>query len=420
MSDVSLLSIVPQDVAGHCQCYEQLVEIIMDIGRSLVFRYTDHFDVIARKINRGDLDYVVEHIGEFGDDDRAGMDGQLHRISCIRNRRGDIIGLTLRVGRHIPRAADLICDLLSSEKSIILLGKPGLGKTTILRAAAYILSTDLRKNVVIIDTSNEICGDGDVPHESVGLSRRMSVRHVVEQAVVMQRAVENHTPEVIIIDEIGNTEEALAARTIAERGVQLIATAHGNTLEELLRNPALNDLLGGIQSVILGDKTAAQRGTQKTVLERKAPTTFQILVEMLDRDTLVVHRDLQEAVDAYLRQESLTREIRKMEGGQLVAVCDEAVRVDSIRDRASSHPRLAVYGIKYDHVKQAVGRLGKNISLARRAEEATHLVVRSRYLDQDDPNVKRFLDDGIIPIPVRTNNYDHILAALVKAFRLSG
>jgi stage III sporulation protein SpoIIIAA len=260
------------------------------------------------EVTHADIQFVVERIGEFDADNRAGLERTLHRISAIRNRRGHIVGLTCRVGRAVYGTTDIIKDLIESGKSLLLLGRPAIGKTTMLREAARILADS--KRVVIVDTSNEIGGDGDVPHPAVGRARRMQVARPSLQHEVMIEAVENHNPEAIVIDEIGRELEAAAARTIAERGVQLIGTAHGNNLENLLLNPTLSDLVGGIESVTLSDEEARRRGTQKTVLERRSPPTFDVLIEIQTRDRLAVHLDVAEAVDALLRGYPTPPELR--------------------------------------------------------------------------------------------------------------
>ena len=250
----------------------ELLEIVMDLGREPEARFIDSEVLLGTEaVTQADLDYVSSRVGAFGDDNRAGIARTLHRISAIRNRQGEIVGLTCRVGRAVTGTIDLIKDLVISGRSILLLGRPGVGKTTMLRECARVLADELRKRVVIVDTSNEIGGDGDIPHPGIGRARRMQVRTPTLQHAVMIEAVENHMPEVIVIDEIGTELEAMAARTIAERGVQLIATAHGGSLDNLLVNPTLNDLLGGIQTVTLGDEEARRRGSQKSVQERKAP-----------------------------------------------------------------------------------------------------------------------------------------------------
>jgi stage III sporulation protein SpoIIIAA len=288
---------------------DNLLEIILDLGRKPMARFVDgEIELSQIEVPHADIDYVVSRIGEFDADNRAGLERTLHRISAIRNRRSHIVGLTCRVGRAVYGTIDIIQDLVESGKSILILGRPGIGKTTMLREAARILAE--KKRVIIVDTSNEIGGDGDVPHPAVGRARRMQVAAPSLQHEVMIEAVENHNPEVIVIDEIGRELEAAAARTIAERGVQLIGTAHGRTLENLLLNPTLSDLIGGIESVTLSDEEARRRGTQKTVLERRAPPTFDVLIEIQERNYLVLHPDVAEAVDTLVRGLRLTPEIR--------------------------------------------------------------------------------------------------------------
>ncbi|MFN2581853.1 MAG: AAA family ATPase, partial [Candidatus Dormibacteria bacterium] len=256
-----------------------LLEIVLDLGREPEARFTDGEATLdSSGVGHADIAYVAQHVGDFGDDNRAGIERTLHRISAIRNRAGDIVGLTCRVGRAVTGTIDIIKDIVVSGQSILLLGPPGIGKTTMLRECARVLSDEMGKRVVIVDTSNEIAGDGDIPHPGIGRARRMQVKTPALQHAVMIEAVENHMPQCIVIDEIGIELEAMAARTIAERGVQLVATAHGTNLDNLLLNPTLNDLVGGIQTVTLSDEEARRRGTQKSVLERKAPPTFQVLV----------------------------------------------------------------------------------------------------------------------------------------------
>ena len=291
---------------GHI---DELVEVIMDLGRVPTARYTDGEHILdEREVSHDDLQYVVTKIGAFDADNRAGLERTLHRISAIRNRRGDIVGLTCRIGRAVYGTIEIIQDIIESGQSVLMLGAPGVGKTTMLREAARVLAE--HKRVIVVDTSNEIGGDGDVPHPAVGKARRMQVPRPNLQHEVMIEAVENHNPEVIIIDEIGRELEAMAARTIAERGVQLIGTAHGQSLENLLLNPTLSDLIGGIKAVTLSDEEARRRGTQKTVLERAAPATFDVLIEIQNRHRLVIHEDVSAAVDAHLRFRPLPVEVR--------------------------------------------------------------------------------------------------------------
>ena len=308
----ALLSVLPPPAAKavvDADDSDNLLEVILDLGRLPTARFMDREVVLNQvEVAHEDIDYVVERIGEFDADNRAGLERTLHRISAIRNRRSYIVGLTCRVGRAVYGTTDIIKDLIESGKSLLILGRPGVGKTTMLREAARILAES--KRVVIVDTSNEIGGDGDVPHPAVGRARRMQVATPSLQHEVMIEAVENHNPEAIVIDEIGRELEAAAARTIAERGVQLIGTAHGNTLENLLLNPTLSDLVGGIESVTLSDEEARRRGTQKTVLERRSPPTFDVLIEIQTRDCVAVHPDVAAAVDALLRGYPLPPELR--------------------------------------------------------------------------------------------------------------
>jgi stage III sporulation protein SpoIIIAA len=293
----------------HIGNTDELLEIVLDLGRVPTARYVDgELVLLEDEVTRDDIDAIVSNIGAFDNDNRAGLERTLHRISAIRNRRGDVVGLTCRVGRAVYGTIDIIQDLIESGQSILMMGPPGVGKTTMLREAARVLAET--KRVVIVDTSNEIGGDGDVPHPAIGKARRMQVSQPERQHEVMIEAVENHNPEVIVIDEIGRELEAMAARTIAERGVQLIGTAHGNALENLMLNPTLSDLVGGIESVTLSDEEARRRGTQKSVLERRAPPTFDVLIEIQTRDRLAVHEDVAAAVDAQLRGRPLPMEIR--------------------------------------------------------------------------------------------------------------
>ena len=315
---VQFLDVLPAAVRDRLDAAgepEKLIEVVLDYGRPLEARYRDRTERWADLVvTEHDLEFVSKSIGEFGSDNRAGIERTLHRISAIRNRHGKVIGLTCRVGRALEGTIDMIDDVVRSGKSVLLLGKPGVGKTTKLREVARVLADEVNKRVVIVDTSNEIAGDGDVPHPGIGAARRMQVRVAAEQHNVMIEAVENHMPEVIVIDEIGTEAEAGASRTIAERGVQLVGTAHGQTLENLMLNPTLADLIGGIQAVTLSDAEAQRRGTQKTVLERKAPPTFDVVIELLDYDRLAVHHDVQKTVDMILRGVAPRPEIRVRTG----------------------------------------------------------------------------------------------------------
>ncbi|MBV7335347.1 AAA family ATPase [Chloroflexi bacterium TSY] len=336
-----LLAVLPAHIR---QALEQtnrsseLIEIVMDLGRLPEARFGDGEVYLSDSETTADnLKEIIEDIGDFGADNRAGIERTLHRISAIRNRKGVVIGLTCRVGRAVYGTIEIIKDIVTSDQSILLLGRPGVGKTTLLREAARVRAEE--KRVVIVDTSNEIAGDGDIPHSSIGRARRMQVPTPALQHEVMIEAVENHMPEVIIIDEIGRELEAIAARTIAERGVQLVGTAHGITLENLLMNPTLSDLVGGIESVTLSDEEARRRGTQKSVLERKAPPTFDVLIEIQDRQRVAIHHNVGDAVDALLRGWILTPELRYLEeGGQM--------RIEKTADGKGATPPMELTGSK--------------------------------------------------------------------------
>ncbi len=303
-----LLDVLPKFISAPLETHprrESLIEIVLDIGRRPEARFFDGSEYLSyRTIVWQDLDTILKKLGKFSGDNRAGIEKTLHRISSLRNRKGSVIGLTCRIGRAVFGTVSIIRDLLEHKKSILLLGRPGVGKTTAIREIARVLSDGMKKRVIIIDTSNEIAGDGDLPHPSIGKARRMQVANHQNQHEVMIEAVENHMPEIIIIDEIGTELEAAAARTIAERGVQLVGTAHGNALENLIKNPTITDLIGGIQYVTLGDEEAKRRGSSKSILERKAPPTFEIGIEIHDPQTWVIHENIEQSVDLLLQGQS--------------------------------------------------------------------------------------------------------------------
>lgn len=322
-----LLDILPLNIRHHITEHpkrDRLIEVVMDLGRFPEARFPDEAVYLGETpISSEDLRYSIERVGTFSGDNRAGIERTLHRISAIRNRTGEIIGLTCRMGRAVFGTISMIRDLVETGQSLLLLGRPGVGKTTALREIARVLADDFNKRVVIIDTSNEIAGDGDIPHPAIGRARRMQVASPELQHKVMIEAVENHMPEVIVIDEIGTELEALAARTIAERGVQLVGTAHGNRIENLMKNPTLSDLVGGIQAVTLGDEEARRRGSQKTVLERKAPPTFEIAIEMLERQRWVVHEDVANTIDTLLRNGEPNPQVRTVDDNGEVKIAHE-------------------------------------------------------------------------------------------------
>lgn len=301
------------ELSGHREIGE-LIEVVMDLGRKPIARFpSGDFVICEQPVRHEDLKHAISKVGDFSDDNRSGIDSSLHRISAIRNRKMQIIGLTCRVGRAVCGSAEIIRDLVEGGSSILVIGRPGVGKTTLIREIARMLADDQRKRVVIVDTSNEIGGDGDVPHAGIGRARRMQVPNVNMQHNIMIEAVENHMPETIIIDEIGTELEALAASTIAQRGVQLVGTAHGMTIDNIIKNPSLQILVGGIESVTLGDEEARKRKVQKTILERKGPPTFTCAVEMITRTECRVHHRLDATVDAILAGKSPLFEIRHVD-----------------------------------------------------------------------------------------------------------
>ena len=347
----SLLCVLPENIRKQVACHPQrseLLEVVLDLGRRPEARFLGGKNggefLREEVITHEDLEHAAQALGDFGGDNRAGVEGTLHRISAIRNRRGAIVGLTCRVGRAVTGHVDMIRDIVDSPNSILFLGRPGVGKTTVIREMARVLSDELHKRVVIIDTSNEIGGDGDVPHPAIGGARRMQVPDPSQQHRVMIEAVENHMPEIVIVDEIGTEAEALACRTIAERGVQLIGTAHGQVLENLMKNPTLSDLVGGICSVTLGDEEARSRGTQKSVLERKAPPTFPLVIEMRERAMWVAHW-VEDSVDCLLNGKVPVVQVRRRIAGGSKAgkVVVEEVGYEQVEERINgSNPPPAI------------------------------------------------------------------------------
>jgi stage III sporulation protein SpoIIIAA len=426
---------------------EDLLEVIMDLGRLPEARYRNHERFLSNhEVTQEDIDYVIARIGAFGEDNRAGIPRTLHRISAIRNRTGRVIGLTCRVGRAVFGTITILRDLIESGKSVLLLGRPGVGKTTMLRETARVLAEELRKRVVIVDTSNEIAGDGDIPHPGIGRARRMQVPRPSEQHAVMIEAVENHMPEVIVIDEIGTELEALAARTIAERGVQLIGTAHGQTLENLLSNPTLSDLIGGIQAVTLGDEEARRRGTQKTVLERKAPPTFDILVEIQNWDQVTVYPDVASAVDNLLRAESPRAEVRRRAAdGQIevvpVSVVEQHVQtMPGMRrgggrergERGARPPamlapaqagmapqRIYPFGVSRDRLERAIATLHVPATIVRDMGEATMVMTLKNYYRQGAQRVRQAEERGVPVYVLRNNTLAQMERQLADVFNIS-
>ena len=409
----ALISIFPPHIRQPL-CQQEdisgLLEVVLDLGRPPEARFPRREVVLSpNEVSQPDIDHVTSRIGSFGDDNRAGIERTLHRISAIRNRKGCIVGLTCRVGRAVFGTIKTIEDLVQSGKSVLLLGRPGVGKTTMLREVARVLADDLNRRVVIVDTSNEIAGDGDIPHPAIGRARRMQVTTPNRQHAVMIEAVENHMPEVIVIDEIGTELEAQAARTIAERGVQLVGTAHGNTLENLMMNPTLADLIGGIQTVTLGDEEAKRRGTRKSILERMSPPTFNIVVEIQDWDKVAIHPDVGEAVDATLRGQPTATEIRWLDEAGEVKVAKKVPTTSQKNiegkqiTRGNNLHRLYLFGINQGRLEQMAKERRLSLDIVNNLNNA-NLFITSRSYYRRRPQKVRDAETANLPIYVIKSN----------------
>jgi stage III sporulation protein SpoIIIAA len=437
----ALLAALPPRVGNPLRTIEGkdgLLEVVLDLGRPPEARFPGReLSLAPEEVSSADLDYVVERIGEFGADNRAGIERTLHRISCIRNRKGRIVGLTCRIGRAVYGTIAIIRDIVESGRSTLLLGRPGVGKTTMLREVARVLAEDLRKRVVIVDTSNEIAGDGDIPHPGIGRARRMQVPTPNLQHAVMIEAVENHMPEVIIIDEIGTELEAHAARTIAERGVQLVGTAHGNTLENLMLNPTLSDLIGGIQSVTLSDEEARRRGTQKSILERKAPPTFDVVVEIQSWDKVAVHLDVSLTVDAILRGHIMPAQLRSLQETGEIAVqetlappTDEEIRAYDEEEEeqparalqhTASHQRalkVYAYGVSQNRLEQAARELQLPVEQTKDIRQANAVLTLKNYYRKKPSTIQEAEDHGVPVYVLKSNTVLQIQQSLASLFDL--
>ncbi|MBI4639535.1 MAG: AAA family ATPase [Candidatus Tectomicrobia bacterium] len=428
----ALLEVLPLDIRQEIERagdLESLLEVVLDLGREPEARFLmKTLTIRSSQVTQHDLDHVIQRVGEFGKDNRAGIERTLHRISAIRNRRGKIIGLTCRVGRAVYGTVDIIRDVVETGKNLLILGRPGVGKTTKCREVARVLSEEFGKRVIVVDTSNEIAGDGDIPHPGIGKARRMQVPSPDLQHTVMIEAVENHMPEVIVIDEIGTSEEALAARTIAERGVQLIATAHGNSLDRLLMNPTLSDIVGGIQTVTLGDEEAKRRGTQKTILERKAPPTFQVVVEILEMEKLAIHHDVAEAVDHILQGYPLEPEIRfkTLQGRiEIVQPVEQEAPLPSeseeeiIEKGRNQRVPLKVfpYGVNRKRLEQAIRDLGAPALITKDHLESDVIVSLKSNVRQRGQKIRETLAGNIPVYVAKSNTYAQIQATLRDIFK---
>jgi stage III sporulation protein SpoIIIAA len=416
-----LLAVLPDPIRAGIARHpdlEMLLEIILDLGRRPEARFP-HSTVTLRDeaVTRSDLAHVTASLGAFTSDNRAGIERTLHRVSAIRNRTGDVIGLTCRVGRAVFGTVEIVRDVVESGRSTMLLGPPGVGKTTLLREAARVLADEAGKRVIVVDTSNEIAGDGDIPHPGIGGARRMQVASPELQHAVMIEAVENHMPEVIVIDEIGTEAEAAAARTIAERGVQLVATAHGHALENLLTNPTLSDLIGGIQAVTLGDDEARRRRTQKTVLERKQAPTFDVLVEIQTRDRFAVHHDVAKVVDAMLRGHPWSPELRlrKDDGDVEVRPAEREIVHEAAPVRRLV--RIYPYAVSEERLERAIQATGAPARIARSVRDADLILTLRSYSKRQPTKLRDALNRDLPVHMLRSGAVAHIEAFLASLRR---
>lgn len=432
-----LLDILPPSIRQALEEHEDvedLLEIVMDLGREPEARFPLRVAQLSdQPVKAEDLEHVVERIGQFGKDNRAGIERTLHRISAIRNRQGKVVGLTCRIGRAVYGTIDIIRDVVESGRSILLLGRPGVGKTTKLREVARVLSDEFKKRVVVVDTSNEIAGDGDIPHPAIGHARRMQVVTPDQQHAVMIEAVENHMPEVIVIDEIGTEAETFAARTIAERGVMLVATAHGNSLENLLMNPTLSDLVGGIQAVTLSDDEAKRRGTQKTVLERKAPPTFDVLIEIIEMDKLAIHHDVANIVDKMLRGvpprpevrvRNVKGEVEVVQANEVSAHPDaEAAKFEHRHEIAETRPIPAIvkifpYGVSRNRLDRAIRELHVPGYISKELREANVVIALKAHERKSIAILQDAKHRGMPLYVIKSNTYAQIAGVIRDIFQL--
>ena len=444
-SDIEKLTdILPLKIKRNIQegLLDDAIEIVLDIGRIPEIRLGNGKIISLGNdtITRDDLNYITRQLPEFTSDNRSGIAGTLHRISAIRNRQGDIVGLTCRIGRVITGTIECIRDFVIQNKSILFLGRPGVGKTTKLREITRLMADELGKRVVVVDTSNEIAGDGDVAHPAIGKARRMQVSQPEFQKDIMIEAVENHTPEVIVVDEIGTELEAQAARTIAERGVMLIATAHGNTLDNLIKNPTLSDLIGGVDTVTLGDDEAKHRGSQKTILERQKQPTFDIVIEIIDRNTLAIYKDTATAVDYILRGWPIQAEIRKVDGnykGEKKCGIDIIQKVQELDSKANpsslsfsfnreqyikdnkKHKKIYIYAVSRSIVDKIIERLDIDATIVRNVEDADFVIAHKNFA-KGGTKILATANEYHLPVFfVRTNSMSQIQRVLKEALNLT-
>ena len=419
----ALLNVLPHHI--HQALLQQpdnseILEVVLDLGRPPEARYPKkEITLSPEDITNTDINYILSRIGVFSGDNRAGIERTLHRVSAIRNREGKIVGLTCRVGRAVYGTVKIVQDLVESGKGVLLLGRPGIGKTTMLREVARVLADDFKKRVVVVDTSNEIAGDGDIPHPAIGHARRMQVPSPTMQHAVMIEAVENHMPEVIIVDEIGTSLEAEAARTIAERGVQLVGTAHGNSLENLMMNPTLSDLIGGIQTVTLGDEEARRRHTQKSILERKAPPTFDIVVEIQERDKVIVHPDVGEAVDALLHAQTQKAEVRWFdENGDIRRGQTETLPVLNHKQAEikPEKPRIYLFGVNRSKLEEAAKEKQIALQITNNLRESNILLTTKNYYRRKPQKIRDAEAAGVPIYAIKSSNLPQVRQCLENIY----